>query len=181
MTCGIMIREAASTDMDDVLRVIRTAFDSDEEANLVQDLLLDETAEPIVSLLALQGDKALGHILFTKARMEPESSMSMSILAPLAVVPQSQHQGIGGRLVKRGCQTLSQSGTGLVFVLGHPAYYPRFGFKPAGELGFDAPYPVPAKDADAWMVKSLRSDASDTLRGKVIVADTLNKPEYWRE
>ena len=169
------------SDMDDVFYVIRAAFDSDEEANLVRDLLGDTSAQPVVSLLALQEDRPLGHILFTRARLEPDVSLSISILAPLTVVPRAQNKGIGGKLVVFGCQVLSKSGTGLVFVLGHPAYYPRFGFKPAGNLGFDAPYPIPAENTDAWMVKPLRSGTIDSYRGKVMVADAFNKPEYWRE
>jgi putative acetyltransferase len=69
----------------------------------------------------------------------------------------------------------------LVFVLGNPEYYPSFGFKPAGNLGFDEPYPIPEKNADAWMVQALRPGAIGTIGGKIICADKLNKPEYWRE
>ena len=181
MVQGITIREASLADIETVLSVIRAAFDADEEAQLVSDLLSDKSAEPVLSLLALQDNKAVGHILFTGARSEPELPASMSILAPLAVAPHAQHKGIGGKLVKHGCQLLSQTGTDVVFVLGHPAYYPRFGFKPAGVLGFDAPYPIPEKNADAWMVKFLREDSGAVLRGKIVCADTLQKPEYWRE
>ena len=66
----------------------------------------------------------------------------MAILAPLAVVPDAQGQGIGGALIEHGLSLLQRSGVGLVFVLGHPGYYPRHGFEPAGRLGFDAPFPI---------------------------------------
>ena len=69
----------------------------------------------------------------------------------------------------------------LVFVLGHPEYYPRFGFTPAGRLGFGAPYPIPDELAGAWMVQALRSGVIGIISGKVICADALNKPEHWRE
>ena len=69
----------------------------------------------------------------------------------------------------------------LVFVLGHPEYYPRFGFTPAGRLGFEAPYPIPDELAGAWMVQALRSGVIGIISGKVICADALNKPEHWRE
>jgi len=181
MIQGITIREASPTDMEAVLSVIRVAFDADEEAQLVSDLLNDKSAEPVVSLLALQDNKVVGHILFTGARSAPELPASMSILAPLAVAPHAQHKGIGGKLVQHGCHLLSQIGTDLVFVLGHPTYYPRFGFKPAGVLGFDAPYPIPEKNADAWMVKYIREESGAVLRAKIICADALKKPAYWRE
>jgi putative acetyltransferase len=69
----------------------------------------------------------------------------------------------------------------LVFVLGHPDYYPRHGFEPAGPQGLDAPYPIPAAHEDAWMVLALRPGVIGKLRGRVVCADALDKPEYWRE
>lgn len=177
----MIIREALKADLPSVLSVERAAFGSDEEANLVDDLLNDPTARPLISLLALQNDRPVGHILFTTGRLEPKASLSISILAPLAVVPDSQEQGIGGKLVEYGLRVLSRSAVDLVFVLGYPEYYQRYGFRPAGILGFDAPYPIPERNADAWMVRALQPGAIGTFGGKVICADTLNKPEYWRE
>ncbi len=65
-------------------------------------------------------------------------------------------------------------------MLGHPEYYPPYGFKPAGHLGFEAPYPIPDEHAGAWMVQTLRSGVIGTVSGKVICADALNKLEHWR-
>jgi putative acetyltransferase len=177
----LFIREAASSDLDDVLSVERAAFGSDEEANLVKDLVEDPGARPFVSLIAFREERAAGHILFSRAHLIPETPLSISILAPLAVVPDAQQQGIGGRLIETGFRILSESGGDLVFVLGYPDYYSRFGFQPAGSAGFNAPYPIPEKNADAWMVKALRPGVIGTFSGTVICAVTLNKPEYWRE
>ena len=102
-----------------------------------------------------------------------------SILAPLAVVPDSQKQGAGSQLIEYGWRVLSKSAVDLVFVLGYPEYYSRFGFKPVGNLGFDAPYPIALKNADAWMVKELTPGVIGAFSGQVICADKLNKPEYW--
>jgi putative acetyltransferase len=99
----------------------------------------------------------------------------------LAVVPDAQNQAIGGKLIGRGLDLLRESGVDLVFVLGHPEYYPRHGFKPAGRLAFEAPYPIPDKNANAWMVQALRPDVIGSVSGKMICADALNKPELWRE
>ena len=96
-------------------------------------------------------------------------------------MPDYQKQGIGGKLIEYGLQVLSELMIDLVFVLGHPEYYSSYGFKPAGNLGFDAPFPIPEKNADAWMVKALRPGAIGTFGGKIICADKLYKPEYWRE
>ena len=177
----MIIRKALDSDIDKVQSVERAAFGSDEEASLVRNLLADPSAKPLVSLLAFIDDQAVGHILFTQARLEPKSTLSVSILAPLAVVPDVQKQGVGGELIKTGLKILADSGKDLVFVLGHPSYYPRHGFKPAGVLGFEASYPIPEKNADAWMVIALKQNVIGAYTGKVICADALDKPEYWRE
>jgi putative acetyltransferase len=105
----------------------------------------------------------------------------ISFLAPLAVIPKFQRQGIGGSLIKKGLQLLSKSGVELVFVLGHPEYYPRHGFTPAGKLGFETPYPIPEKHANAWMVQALRPGIIGSVSGQVVCCDALSTPELWRE
>jgi putative acetyltransferase len=178
----LLIREAVETDLNDVLQIERLAFGYEKEADLVRELLHDPSAKPVLSLLAFQKDRALGHILFTTAQLSGgQDSASIVILAPLAIVPDAQKQGIGGKLIEKGLELLSKSGIDLVFVLGHPEYYPRYGFKPAGNLGFEAPYPIPDVHANAWMVQALRSGVIGTVGGKVICADALDKPEHWRE
>ncbi len=178
----MIIREATDFDLEDVLRVERVAFGYDKEAELVRDLLNDPSAKPCLSLLAYEDDRAVGHILFTAARLtETQDTASIAILAPLAIVPECQKQGIGGGLIERGLEILSESETGLVFVLGHPGYYPKHGFQPAGRLGLAAPYPIAEKDADAWMVQELRPGVLGTVSGTVACADALNEPEHWRE
>ena len=176
------IREATESDLMDVLSIERRAFGHDEEAELVRCLLDDPSARPILSLIAFDDNRAVGHILFTKAHLaNAKDEVSTVILAPLAIVPEAQKKGIGGKLIKRGLKALSRSGVVLVFVLGHPQYYPRHGFEPAWCLGFEAPYPIPDDDADAWMVQALRPEVIGSLCGKVLCADGLNRPEYWRE
>jgi putative acetyltransferase len=176
------IRETSALDLENILSVERAAFGHDTEAELVRELLNDPSAKPFLSLLAFQDDKAVGHILFTNARLTKTSNaVSISLLAPLAIVPDYQRQGIGGQLIKRGLKILSESGIALVFVLGHPEYYPRHGFQVAGCLGFEPTYPISDKHKEAWMVQALRSDVIGSVCGKVVCADALNKPEYWRE
>lgn len=176
------IKEASDADLDDVLSIERATFGAEEEAGLVRALLCDPTAKPLLSLLAYEDDQPVGHVLFTAASLEKqEPPLKAAILAPLAVVPDAQNRGVGGTLIARGLKLLSESGVDLVFVLGHPEYYPRHGFRPASPLGFDAPYPIPAKDAGAWMVQALRPDVLGSDGGKVVCADAMNRPEYWRE
>ena len=78
----LSIRVALPSDLEDVLAIERSAFDSDEEANLVAALLEDPSAQPIMSLLAVAGDRPVGHILFTAAHLEPTAPLSISILGP---------------------------------------------------------------------------------------------------
>jgi len=178
----VEIVKASPSDTEAVLAVERVAFGQDDEADLVRELLSDPSARPLLSLLAWDDDRPVGHVLFTSARLDgaPDAG-PVAILAPLAVVPDAQRRGVGGALVERGLQQLGGSGVGLVFVLGHPSYYPRHGFRPAGVLGFDPPFPMAEEDADAWMVRGLRADVVDTLAGTVVCADSMNRPEHWRE
>lgn len=176
------IRETNDADLNDILFVEREAFNSNKEADLTKDMLADPSAKPLLSLIAYMEDQPAGHILFTKAHLSnTPRKVAVSILAPLAVIPKFQKQGIGGALVKKGLELLSKSGVDLVFVVGHPEYYPQHGFTPAGKLGFEAPYPIPEKNANAWMVQALRPDVIGSVSGKVICCDVLNKPEFWRE
>lgn len=178
----MQIREAVETDLNDVMSIERLAFGYEKEAELVRELLHDPSAKPLLSLLALKKGRAVGHILFTSAHLsDSKDAASIVILAPLAIVPDFQKQGIGGKLIEHGLALLSKSGVDLVFVLGHPEYYPRYGFTPAGQIGFEAAYPIPDEHAGAWMVQALRSGVMGTVSGKVICADALNKPEHWRE
>ncbi|MCD9625635.1 GNAT family N-acetyltransferase [Rhabdothermincola salaria] len=177
-----VIRNAEPADLAEVLAIERAAFDAEPIDELVENLLVDPTAAPWVSLLALREDRPVGHILFTKGHLQTEGGQPVVfLLAPLAVVPDAQSQGVGGRLIEAGLDALRRAGADLVFVLGHPDYYPRHGFRPAGVLGFEAPYPIPDDVADAWMVQELKPGCIGRLRGRVACATAMDRPEYWRE
>lgn len=179
----IRIRKTTPEDFNDVIKVEGLAFDYNGVEILAGELLTDTTAEPIVSLLAFHKNKPVGHILFTRASLEgcPDDPM-VHILAPLAVIPEYQNEGIGGMLIDEGLRLLRDMGSHIVFVLGHRGYYPRHGFKPyAGRLGYPAPYPIPEKDADCWMVQPVSDDGFDIGKGRVICSEMLDKPEHWRE
>ena len=179
------IRNASTAERDEILGIHRAAFGVDEGPEieeLVGNLLVDDTALPRLSLVAADKGDLVGHILYTNAVISPpESSVSAQLLAPLAVRPEVQKKGVGTRLIEAGLTELKQAGVDLVFVLGHPSYYPRCGFTPAGVLGLEAPYPIPEKDAAAWMVKDLSGATIGKVRGRVRCAEALDRPEYWRE
>ena len=179
------IRPAEANERHVVLDIERRAFGNMKGpviASLVDALLDDPTAAPVLSLLAFDKDRAVGHILFTKvAIVNGGASPSAAILAPLAIVPEAQGRGIGGRLIQDGLRRLAEKGVALVFVLGHPEYYPRHGFQPAGVLGLAAPYLIPEEHAAAWMVQEMRPGVLGTVKGALKCADALNRPEHWRE
>jgi putative acetyltransferase len=178
----IIIRPALADDLDDILDIHRHAFGSDTEADLVAALHKDPSAEPILSLVAVENNILQGHILFTRAYLNNQSSPLMHILAPMAVNPGAQHRGIGMMLIQRGLGQLRDAGSKLVFVLGYPEYYPRSGFLTDAEgYGFTAPYPIPEEHADAWMVYAFDAADLDRYDGRVTCSDTLMKPEYWVE
>jgi putative acetyltransferase len=176
------IREATDSDLNDVLKIEREAFGYDKEAELVNKMLVDPTGQPMLSLLGFDNDRPVGHILFTAVRLkETTDTATASILAPLAIMPDAQNKGVGGKLIKKGLELLSKASVDLVFVLGHPGYYPLYGFEPAGKLGLQAPYPIPEKNADAWMVQALRPGILGKVSGTVACCDALSRPEHWRE
>ena len=181
MPSGIVrIVEASVADFDVALSVERAAFAREDEAALVVDLLQDPTAQPSLSLLAFLANKPVGHVLFTKAVLASASCrVPAAILAPLAVRPEFQRQGVGRALIEHGAGMLTASGVQLLVVLGHPAYYTRCGFVPAIPYGLRAPYPIVPEEA--WMVRPLAPSVLGSVTGVIACAESMAKPEYWRE
>lgn len=187
-TDAIQVRLARTDDRDRILAVHLDAFGDDEGpviATLLEEMLDDPTAEPIHSVVAESNDEIVGHVLFTSVIIEPASgsadTVTAQILAPLAVPSELHGKGIGTDLVEVALQQLAASGVQLVFVLGYPKYYSRFGFVPAGVLGFHAPYPIPQKNADAWMVLELEADAIKSVEGTIKCCQALGHRKYWIE
>ncbi len=180
---NIQIRETNENDFNLIMEVEKQAFGYDKESKLVADLLTDATAKPMVSLLAFHNEEAAGHIFFTRAYFaKQEVQPMMHILAPLAVKPEYQHQGIGGLLIKTGLQILQNRGSNLVFVLGHKEYYPQYGFMPKAEhLGYPAPHPILEEYSDCWMVQPIGEKGFDVGKGKIKCCEELNKPQHWRD
>lgn len=177
-----IIRETTTVDFDAIMEVEAQAFGYDKEAKLVAKLLSDETAKPFVSLLAFDGEEAIGHILFTRAYFSgKKESPMMHILAPLAVKPAYQRQGIGGLLIKEGLRLLQLMGSEIVFVLGHKEYYPKYGFEAyAAHKGYLPPYPMPEENEVYWMVQSIGEVGYGIGKGTMQCCDELNRPEHWR-
>lgn len=179
----VSIRESTSADTPSILDVILRAFGEDEGAEiaeLVSALMIDVTATPILSLVAEVEGGIVGQVLFTRVQVEGENGTDRAtILAPLSVLPEHQGRGLGGALIREGLERSRESGRDLVFVLGDPRYYTKFGFVSAGARGFEASYPVPPEHADAWMVRELRADVVSRCSGRIRCADSLMDVKYW--
>jgi predicted N-acetyltransferase YhbS len=179
-----MIRASNRQDRAEIRALHLEAFgpqEGPEIAGLVEGLFDDPTAAPLLSLVAVEDAAIVGHVLFSRARLGESEGVSARILAPLAVLPGAQGRGIGRQLIQTGLDRLKAAGVDLVFVLGHPGYYPRVGFSPAGVLGLEAPYPIAERNAGAWMVQALTPDTIGLARGRVQCCNALDRPEYWLE
>ncbi len=165
MTEQVTIRGETPGDYEPIAVVNRRAFDQEEEGLLIEKIRGMDGFDPSLSLLAeIEGD-VVGHILFSPIHIETESGNVPALaLAPMAVLPEYQKRGIGSQLVRAGLDVSRQAGHAIVVVLGHPDYYPRFGFQRASQFGVRSPFDVPD---DAFMVQGLIPKALDAVTGVV--------------
>ncbi len=166
---GIVIRSEQVDDHAAIAEVNREAFGQEDEPRLVAALRDAEGFDPQLSLVALRDDGVVGHILFSPLDIVKDGGEVPAIaralaLAPMAVRPAYQRQGIGSALVRAGLEACRRAGHRIVVVLGHAEYYPRFGFTLAGEHGLRAPFEVPD---EAFMVLSLVDGGLDDVAGVV--------------
>lgn len=150
------IRPEIRSDERAIDAVHRQAFGGEDEVAMVRDLRAGDTYVPELSLVAVEGGRVVGHVLFSVVAFVPDGDgpeVPILSLAPLGVLPAVQQQGIGSRLVDTGLRRASTRPEPFVVVLGIPAYYPRFGFTPASAQGIRCPFPG-APD-DAYLVRRL--------------------------
>jgi putative acetyltransferase len=165
---GLVVRAEQAGDPADAaaIRAVNVAaFPTPAEADLVEVIRASERFVPELSLVACLGEDVVGHLLLSYVTLQtgdgPEEVLE---LAPMAVVPEHQNEGIGSALVVAGLDAAEVRDEPLVLVLGHPWFYPRFGFRPASGFGIVPPRPVP--DA-AFMVKPLTTYRR-VLSGRVV-------------
>jgi putative acetyltransferase len=146
----MLIRNEEERDRAAVYALNASAFETADEADLVD--ALRERARPVVSLVAEDDEKIVGHIMFSPVSLSGQPALRISGLAPMAVAPDRQRAGIGSALVRAGLERCRRLGFGAVVVLGHPEYYPRFGFTPSSRHGIACEYEVPE---EVFMVMEL--------------------------
>ena len=139
----MILRYAEKTDFDSILKVIETAF-SDEEnkviMNLVQELHQETTSPSIKSLVAEVDNQVIGYVSYSPIFLKSDTNITGYVLAPLAVSPEHQKQGVGSNLINAGIDMLTEDSVGVLLVYGDPAYYGRFGFKEEIGQSFVPPY-----------------------------------------
>jgi len=163
---SILIRQEQEKDIDAVYSVVKSAFEKMEladgdEQDLVNRLRKSQAFIPELSLVAESDRKVIGHILFTKMKIGDHPSLA---LAPVAVLPEYQGQGVGGKLIVEGHRIAKELGYGSVILVGHSSYYPRFGYRPASQWKITAPFEVPN---EAFMVMELVEGGLDGVSGEI--------------
>jgi len=168
MVTNCLVRIEQQEDRAAISKLHEAAFGRHFEARLVE--TLRRKARPYLGLVALSKDQILGHILFTPVRCAAQPDARLLGLAPMAVLPEFQSEGIGTRLVKGGLSAARDTGARGVFVLGDSAYYQRFGFTPAADHGLRCAWEVPE---DAFMVQALNPPGLNDLSGLVNYHDAF--------
>ncbi len=162
----MIIRPEQTKDYTVIRKINELAFSGRAEADLIESLRKSDSFIPELSLVAVQKGEVIGHILFSLITIKSkEKVISALALAPMAVHPEFQNKGVGSKLVYRGLEDCKRLGHKIVVVIGHPEYYPRFGFLPARDKGLEVAFPVPD---EAFMVLELIPGALEITQGEVI-------------
>ncbi|MDO4439427.1 MAG: N-acetyltransferase [Eubacteriales bacterium] len=159
----MIIRQEKPEDYNEVYKLIKEAFESAEhsdgnEQELVVELRKSNSFIPELSLVAIEDNKIVGHILFTKGHV---NAVEVLALAPLSVLPAYQNRGIGLALMREGHDIAGKLGYEYSVVLGHPKYYPKAGYIPASMYGIKAPFEV---EDECFMALKLKENKT-TLNG----------------
>lgn len=154
------IRPEQDRDSAPIRHVHRRAFAQEQEGRIVD--ALRAVGAALLSLVAVDGDQVVGHVLFSPLKV---GEVTGAALGPMAVVPERQRQGVGSRLVEAGIDHLARSRCPFVGLIGHPAFYPRFGFRPASSRGITCGWEVPD---EAFMVLVLDEAAMQGVSGRAV-------------
>jgi putative acetyltransferase len=146
-----VIRQEQQKDIAAIREVNDQAFGRAQEGEIIDQLRAG--CKEVVSLVATEGERIVGHILFSPAAIETDAEEVKGMgLAPMAVLPEYQRKGVGAMLVQKGIEKIKQMDYPFIIVLGHPEYYPRFGFEQASIYGIKSQWDVPD---EAFMVMIL--------------------------
>jgi putative acetyltransferase len=156
------VRFERSGDAAGIRETNEQAFGTPLEASLVDAL---RSSDDYLSLVATIDELVVGHILFTPVTLEPSVALRIAGLGPMAVRPEHQRTGVGSRLIRAGLDASRARGYAAVVVLGHPEYYPRFGFVPAHTFGLTCEFPSPP---EAFMAIELKANALNGISSSMV-------------
>ena len=174
------IRIATTHDGDAIRQLYWSAFTEEENesvATLAVELLAENSALPIIALVAEMEGAVVGHVAFSPLKIDNQAAIQAYILAPLAVRPDVQKQRIGSALVEYGMQKLSAMGVDIIFVYGSPEYYGRFGFSADTAQGYNAPYPL--QYPFGWQAIAIRDCVIENGPHAMRCVKALCKPLLW--
>jgi putative acetyltransferase len=164
----LIIRRETEADWNDVCEVNERAFGRPDEADLVDKLR--EANAVTLSLVGVLDGRIIAHVLFSPVVLEMDGGRTAKSsgfgvgLGPVAVLPEYQNQGFGSQLIWEGIRQCREVGHGFMVVLGHPEYYPRFGFQPSVELGIRSQFDVPS---EVFMVMEFKPEALHDKKGLI--------------
>lgn len=162
----VEIRRETKEDCEEIYNVVKRAFETAKhsdgnEHELVSALRKSSVYIPELSLAAVRDGKIAGYIMLTKIKIGGYEELA---LAPLAVLPEYQRQGIGAGLINYAHKTAERLGYHYSVVLGSETYYPKFGYLPASRYGIKAPFDVPDKNFMAVKLNDFKEDIKGTVR-----------------
>jgi putative acetyltransferase len=168
----LIIRPESKDDLTKITQINNTAFGQPKEGQLVKNLRKNKQFIPQLSLVAILDNELVGHILFFPIKIiSKEREFDSAALAPIAVLPKHQRSGVGSALVNHGLAECRNERFQSLIVLGHPDYYPRFGFKPASRWNISAPFDVPD---EAFMALELTENRLKNVQGVVHYPEEFN-------
>lgn len=171
---SITIRSETPGDIEAIYRIEAAAFEGNAHADLVNLLRAEEAL--ILSQVAVANDQIVGHAAYTLLTITDGDRLHrFPGLGPIGVHPPLQGRGIGSALVRAGLQAMRDLGYGLLFLVGSPRYYPRFGFQPAQPLGFTSDYVEADGPHEHFMVALLDESALADVRGHVRFHDAFHQ------
>ncbi len=174
------IRYAEKIEKESINKIILSAFSSNEGKILVQvvdEIIQKQNKTEIISLTAKINDEIVGFISFSPIFFTPEINITGYILAPLAVLPRLQNQGVGSELVNKGINILRRDGLDFLFVYGDPKYYGKFGFNQDDSKIFIPPYPL--KYPNGWLVINFTQEKVYKSEIKFSCIDALSSKDLW--
>jgi len=161
---NILVRKEEEKDYKKIYEVNKLAFGQENESKLIEKIRKGKNFIPDLSLVAEIGNKIVGHIMFSKIIIVGSSVFETLALAPMAVIPAFQKQGIGSELIKKGMARAKELGFDYIIVLGHKDYYPKFGFERASKWNIKCPFEVPD---EAFMAIELTEKSLEDKAGTV--------------